>query len=332
MTHVFRLGPIAVDRRSTFVYAGVDGEGAVVSKTARTDAEGLRKIADVAKGQPLKCEPSLAKAGEPFGFEPAPLPDPVLSMRAALAYNLALGPKSGNPDPDVLGCFLTACEAFWRGRAWNLFEPEEAFPVIILAGDSQRACELAVLGSGGEEFGVALYDEPGSVARITRALKKGRTGDARQISALAITFDAHPPWAASAIDDAFRVPRLPVPLRVKDGHGSLAGRDDLIVGAAVLGAVARFVGVDAEASEADREEAEAMVTVGEESVTARIRYPTPEEMLRHHELIESEAETEPSSPSESARASEKTPRNAPCPCGSGKKYKKCHLGKEEGNA
>jgi uncharacterized protein YecA (UPF0149 family) len=49
-------------------------------------------------------------------------------------------------------------------------------------------------------------------------------------------------------------------------------------------------------------------------------------MLRHHELVE--VESEPQSTSEPVRSSEKALRNAPCPCGSGKKYKKCHLGKE----
>jgi hypothetical protein len=320
MVHVFRLGPITLDRRPTFVYAAVDEEGTTRSETARTDAQGLRKLADAAQGQPLRCEPSLAKAGKPFGFESAPLPEAILFVRAALAYGLALGPKSGNPDPDVLGCFLKACGAFWRGRAWNVFDPEDWFPVTISVGGSSRACELAVLGSGGEEFGVALYDEPGSVQRITRLLAERRMAEVRPISALAVTFDEQPPWAVSAIEDAFGLPRLPVPLRVKDGKGSLAGPDDLLAGAALLEAVARFVGVDVEESRAEgAEEAEATVEAGGQRVTAHVRYPTPEEMLRAHEMAGPEPKPE------LAPASAKTPRNAPCPCGSGLKYKKCHL-------
>lgn len=317
MVHVFRLGPIHINGHPAFVYAGFDERGALQPEVAHTDADGLRALAAAVEGQPLRCEPSLAKAGRPLGFEPAPLPEKALLLRATLAYGLGLGAGSGPPDPDVLIRFLVACATFWHARPWELFDSGDPLPVTLTLDGRARTGEASVLGGGGQEFGVALYDEPGSIQRIARLVDEGRIKESRCFSALAVTFDAEPKWAASAIEDAFGLPRLPVPLRAKGGKASLASTEDLLAAAALLEAVADLAGPE------DADDAEATVKAGDRTATAHVALL--EDTGHGGDDVEPELVPAPTAAPSRAR----TPRNAPCPCGSGRKYKKCHLAEDE---
>lgn len=54
------------------------------------------------------------------------------------------------------------------------------------------------------------------------------------------------------------------------------------------------------------------------------RYQKKQEEKRRREMVVSEDDAPiPDAPVEQARATEGPERNAPCSCGSGKKYKKC---------
>ena len=63
-----------------------------------------------------------------------------------------------------------------------------------------------------------------------------------------------------------------------------------------------------------------------------VRYIYRVELVRQDEparprpqrLVVSHGQDQGQAPPQRASASDKVPRNAPCPCGSGKKYKKCH--------
>jgi len=70
------------------------------------------------------------------------------------------------------------------------------------------------------------------------------------------------------------------------------------------------------------------VKQGEEQ--ARTRAPQPSRVQDNRAEVEEAGGQRPAggggagSASANQAVSEKVPRNAPCPCGSGKKYKKCH--------
>jgi hypothetical protein len=320
MIHVFRLGPLEVGGRKAHAYCGLDADGALIPpEITHTDAKGLGALAKRYAGQPIRCEPALAEAARPFGFESAPLPEAALLPRSTLAYGLALGPMAGRPKLDVLIRFLEACAAFWSARPWELLGSDDPVPAALTERGRTRHAEASVMGAGGQEFGIALYDEPGSIRRVAALVTAGRMKETRNVSALAVTFDEEPAWAATALDAAFGLPRLPVPIRVRRGKGGPATTEDLLDAAALLEAVAELSGPD------DAEHAEATVEAGGRAITARVALPDDEGDAIEDDLAEPMLVPEPIP----ATARSKTPRNAPCPCGSGRKYKKCHLAEEE---
>src|SRR6266545_2154520 len=305
MVHIFRLGPLEVGGRKAYAYCGLDADGALIPpEITHTDAKGLGALAKRYAGQPIRCEP--------------PLPESALLPRATLAYGLALGPMAGRPKMDVLVRFLEACAAFWNARPWELMESGEPIPVTLTEKGRTRHAEASVMGAGGQEFGVALYDEPGSIQRVSALMAEGRMKETRHVSALAVTFDEEPAWAAAALDDEFGLPRQPVPIRVRNGKGGPATTEDLLDAAALLEAVAELSGPD------DAKHAEVTVEAGGRAITARVALPD-EDGEPIEDLAEPMIVPEPTP----ATGRSKTPRNAPCPCGSGRKYKKCHLAEEE---
>ncbi len=284
-----------------------------------TDARGLGALAKRYAGQPIRCEPALAEAALPFGFEPAPLPEAALLPRATLAYGLALGPMAGRPQLDVPIRFLEACAAFWSARPWEPLGSDDPVPVALTERGRTRKAEASVMGAAGQEFGVALYDQPGSIRRVAALVTAGRMKETRGVSALAVTFDEEPAWAATALGAAFGLPRLPVPIRVRKGKGGPATTEELLDAAALLEAVAELAGPD------DAEHAEVTVEAGGRAITARVALPDDDDGDQIEDLAEPMLVPEPIP----ATGRSKTPRNAPCPCGSGRTYKKCHLAEEE---
>jgi len=320
MVHVFRLGPLEVGGRKAYAYCGLDGDGALIPpEIAHTDAKGIGALAKRYAGRSIRCEPALAEAARPFGFEPAPLPEAALLPRATLACGLALGPMAGRPQLDVLIRFLEACATFWSARPWELLGSDDPVPVALTERGRTRKAEASVMGAAGQEFGVALYDEPGSIRRVAALVTAGRMKETRGVSALAVTFDEEPVWAATALDAAFGLPRLPVPIRVRNGKGGPATTEELLDAAALLEAVAELSGAD------DAEHAEVTVEAGGRAITARVALPDDDGDAIEDDLAEPMLVPEPIP----ATGRSKTPRNAPCPCGSGRKYKKCHLAEEE---
>lgn len=320
MVHVFRLGPFKAGGRDAYAFAGVDESGALVRpEVAHTDQAGLSAIASRCGG-PLRCEPALAAAGKDFGFEPAELPEAAHRPRAMLTFSLALGlsPEVGRSGLGVMERLFEACAAFWKAAPWEFIGSDEPIRVSLSNGRA-RTAEASVLGAGGEEFGLALYDEPDSIQRVAEAVGAGRMEAAARVASTAVTFDSEPAWAAKVFEDALGLPRLPVPLRIRNGKASPAKVEELRGLVAVLEAVTALARSD------DLEPSVATVQVGGVKVTARVALPEDDEESEE-DLAEPMLVPEPVAP---ALRSERTPRNAPCPCGSGRKYKKCHLAEDE---
>jgi hypothetical protein len=319
MVHVFRLGPFQAGNRDAYAFGGIDEHGALVPpEVVHSEAEGLSAFAKRFATGPLRCEPSLAAAGRPLGFEPSDLPESALRPRAILAFGLALGPSAGRPDMFTFERFLDACATFWRAEPWEVIDSDLPIRVELTVGSKRRVSEASVMGGGGTEFGLALYDEPGSIDRVASAIEEGRMKEAGRVAAAAVTFDAEPTWAAKAFDDAFTLPRLPVPIRVRKGKPTSPTNEDLHALAAVLEAVAAMMaGEDLQLSEA---------SVEVDGCTATARVSLPDGLDDEYDVAQP---MEVPEPLPAASRSHKIPRNAPCPCGSGRKYKKCHLVEDE---
>jgi hypothetical protein len=319
MPHVFRLGPFTVGDRDAYAYAALDDDGAMLPPhVAHTDAEGLGALARELRG-PLRCESALRAAGEPFGFVAAELPAEALLPRAVLAYGLgnATSPKT-RPPLALLVRFFRACATFWGARPWDLVDSDDPVPVTLDEGGRRTVREGSILGGGGEEFGLALYDERGSIARVVAAVNRGDMRAAGQVSSVVVMLSEEPTWAASAFGDAFGLPRIPLVMRTLGRKSSSGSAADLLALTAALEAVTGMVGG------AGLAPAQATVEVEGASITARVglpEVPDQERDGREPMLV--------SAPVAAPHRSERIPRNAPCPCGSGRKYKKCHLGEDE---
>ena len=325
MLYLFRLGPIDVGGRASWLVAGVDGEGDLVSpQIDRAQSKALSALLKQHTGETFRCEPALAELAGSLGIAPAPLPRRVLEPRGVLAFALS-GPLQGAmPDRTVVRAFLGACARFWAVRPWERLDSVAAIPVVLQSGGRRLRREAAVLGSGGEEYGLALYDEPGSIARVADAVDAGRMAEARHIAAVAVTFEAEPTWAAAAIEDAFGLPLLPIALRLKKGRVVSPTSRELAEVAAALEAVAMLLAEDAPS---DADAAEVLVSAGEFQVKA-------EASLQREGLPELADPAEPMlmvEPASTLRR-DRIPRNATCPCGSGRKYKRCHLAEDEARA
>jgi len=323
MVHVFRLGPIDIGGRPSWCIGGVDGEGDLVRpEVGHSDKQALAAVAKRHAGEVLRCEPALADVARPLGFEPAPIPQGALVARAVLAYGIANGPSAGRPGLVAFLRFVKASAAFWAARPWELFGSDEALPVRLATGGAWQDRELSILGAGGQEFGVGLYDNPGSIDLVSGAMALGQTNAVRQVNALSATFDEEPAWAASAFADAFGLPRLPVALRVKKGKASVISTVELLQLAAVLEAAVELASDD---TPDDTCQVEVTVEAAGLQVIAHVGYPAEFDEPVDEDLAEPMLVPEPLP----VQHREKTPRNAPCPCGSGRKYKKCHLSEDE---
>lgn len=239
MVHVFRLGPLDVGGREAFAYAALSKGGPLVPPVVEhSDAKGLGTLAKRLAGRPFRCEPALAEAAQGLGLETAPLPEWALLPRAALAFGLALGPSGGRPIREVLQRFFEACVRYWDSEPWDLIGSDAPMSVSLTDGKRVRRIEGAVMGGRGGRFGFALYDAVGSIRAVAELLNRGLMKKAGAVASLSMTFNEEPAWAARAFEDAFGVPRLPLPMRVQNGKAGGPTAEELLDLAAVLEAVA----------------------------------------------------------------------------------------------
>ena len=85
------------------------------------------------------------------------------------------------------------------------------------------------MGAGGQEYGVALYDEPGSLDRLAKASQEGPRGQVHAIDAYGFTIDGGPAWVADAVAAAYGIRLVIVPIRVRGGRMRATTADELTV-------------------------------------------------------------------------------------------------------
>ena len=93
------------------------------------------------------------------------------------------------------------------------------------------------MGSGGGEYGIALYEERGSMEKLVRLHRAGRQKEVRQMKCIAVTFEPAPEFAAEALRSVIGVPVLPVPMLLERGEVvPLMGTHILLLAAALVAA------------------------------------------------------------------------------------------------
>lgn len=311
LLHAFRLGPLEFPEGDQFVYAALGDDGPVQPVFAPDDERGLRDLVAETGIGAVVCESALATAARKLGLRTGQLPPQVLRFRASLAMALALGPEATTVDARVLDELVGAFARFWKARTWERFDSDLAVPVKVAARGRLPAHEASVMGMGGEQFGLALYPGTGSVARMTRLVDEDRMDEVRQIESISVTFEDEPPFVRRAMKDAHGMPGFPMPLVVRRGEVRVASTADVQVLTAALDAFASMM--------PHRREGAGAAGEGVDRCEVTAAMPAPG----------STHPTVASPPPDLVRVRMRTPRNAPCPCGSGKKYKKCHLPEDE---
>jgi HD-like signal output (HDOD) protein len=242
--HAFRLGPLS---SGGYAYVALAEGGEPRVHEAPSDRAGLTALKSAAGGEPIACEPALADAGKGLGLESAPLPPGVLEVRALLAYELASGIPRAASKPDAIAEFLEGAAAFWRAKSWEVVGPEERLRVAFLEGHAEVDGELSVMGGDGMRLpGVALCDARGALEQLARLDGPARAEAAVELANLTIDLEREPEWAAEALDEGYRLARVPMATRKRGGAPAPMVTQDLLVSAALLQAVAAWTELDDE--------------------------------------------------------------------------------------
>ncbi len=275
MLYAIKLGPMETEDGPVSAYVGFTETGALRPVLALKDSDGLAQLAAQVQGHELRCERPLLRAGKPLGFATAPLPEWARFGRATLAFGLSGPGHVGSLE--IVECFLASVAAFCRAAPWRFWTDNDPLAVTI-STTAAKEYEACIMGAGGQEYGVALYEHKGAVKKIARLVDAGRMRDAANLGSLAVTLDDEPRWAAKAIGDAFGAECVPVPLRVSGGRPRPIDEEGLLTLAAALRAIA---GLDP-----DKLESACEVLVAGVRVSARVTAPEPQMALS--ELTEDE--------------------------------------------
>jgi hypothetical protein len=251
MLYAFKIGPLEVLDGTLNAYVGFTEKGPLEPLQATSDRDGLKRLGALAPGERLVCEPALAKAGRRLGFVAAPAPAWAAPMRAVMALRMALGEgvRIGE-DPEPLLQLLDAGAAYLRSEPWQFFDDEDPVTVSVTEGAPARDYACAVMGSAGQEFGVALYDDAEAIARLARLAEKGPAGEVMKVDSLGVTMSDEWDFAARAAEDAFGIPLAPAPMKLRGGDFQPMDAQDLLTLAAALRAVAALTPFCREASAA----------------------------------------------------------------------------------
>ncbi len=268
--YAFKLGPIdvGVDGR-THVYVAMTSEGEALPPVfGRRDAEGLESLARAHAGLKRYCESRLARAGAAHGFAARPIPDTINRFRAALALQMywASAEPGSTVMPEVTEALLDATAALIRAEPWEAWTNEEVF-TVHLEGAVRGTRELSVMGSGGSEFGFALFDRAGSVERVSMSGLPGGNVDVLIPDSLGVTLEDEPVWVTKAVKDVTGLPFVPDVMRVQRNTPRMGNTEELVLAAAVARALAL-------ARPAERE-VDVTLKIGDLQVRALMEVPLP---------------------------------------------------------
>ena len=287
---------------------------------------GRIRVADVTLAEPL------SGSGIPVVVAPVPELDAAFADLSAtiLARPTSAGPEftylgGGTIRPAAVARLFSAASILFRTAPWRRVEEHQIVRVDIPALEVDGAC-LSVIGGGGESFGLLIFrsiEAYHSFAGAVAASPSARPGGRRAV--LSLSFDRRkdvPPELLREIEK-HRWPvegskGYPVVISLDDGMTplQLTERDYRILVATTQAFLAFFVR-HGQLFATDEPEPVCESFTGDDDITVTLTAPYGTEELFDLDNVFDE------SPQTSRRP--RVGRNDPCPCGSGKKYKKCHL-------
>jgi hypothetical protein len=190
MRHAMKIGPLPLERGSAHAYVAF-GESGLDVAVESSDDKGLAALRRTCGQEPLVCEQSLAQVAAALELKVAELPPQVRAIKAALAVSFEHGPTLEPVGPELILELIDAAVAFEAAEPWHVFEPDE--PLSIRIDSAGRELEGCVLGAGGEEFGLALYHQAGSIDRVHAFVEEGRPEAARSVACTTMLLRSSPP-------------------------------------------------------------------------------------------------------------------------------------------
>ncbi len=242
MIYALRIGEIPLETGHAIAYLSVDEAGMVAPVIAESDEAGLREIVAAARGREVICEEALGRAARRLGLRAQPLPPWTRVPRAELATVLNLGANALEPAAMVaVSPALFAAAQLVELQPWSWLLNRDAIDFeISIPGRPPRTFEGCVMGAGGQEYGVALYDAPGSLARLAKASQRGQLADVHAIDAYGFTIDDGPAWVTDAVAEAFGIGLAITPIRLRGGRVRAPSLDDLTLMASAAAAAAHL--------------------------------------------------------------------------------------------
>ena len=301
----------------------------------------LIRVADAATAAEVRGE-----VGEALPVRVAPTPE----LDELLEHMIASMPASaeeepsyfawGHVSPAAVQKLFTACVSLFALKPWTVAADIQVIRMDIPALDVDGAC-ISVIGSLDECRGAVVFPSAEAFDRYLEAAASGAI-EAGSIQTgtetLALTFERAtelpPAMRREAMEHGWPVasPDAYPLVERRDPDGTprpLVERDVEIATACAL-ALAGFFARHAAVFESDVPvpTSESYFDDGDREV----RLTVPYEALADFDLAapgdpQMDTEVDPSQPAEPFRP--RVGRNEPCPCGSGRKYKKCHLAEDE---
>ncbi len=300
MRHVVKLGPLQFGQDSAHAYVafGQDGLDMVLEGS---DDEGIAALRRKCGAIPLVTEPALAKVAAAHGLKVAELPPPMVALKASLAVIVTHGPWLDAVHPTLVIELIEAAAAFEFAAPWKGGGLDGPLTIRL---DTGRTYEGLVVGASGEEVGLALYHQAGSVARVQAFIAAGRPEAAVELPSTTLFLTTESAFCVAAVHAMVKAKRAPLVVHVTPRGPTAARSDDVAAVIAALRAV---------------------------TALAAGRPPRGECREPAHRVV-AQAARATGTPAIARTSYANVGRNEPCPCGSGKKYKRCHLAEAEAAA
>lgn len=273
---------------------------------------------------------------------------PVPELDAAFAELCATAEREANPtylddgatSPAIVGRLFAAASRLFHAAPWRRISERQIIGVDIPAFDIHGAC-LSIIGAAGQSLGLLLFRSIADfMAFAVRAVRESDTDD--EIALRSLSFDRKKDLPPSLMRE-IREHRWPVAgnrayptlICLDDAMAPVqATEDDFRIMTACTQAFLSFFERHGDVFGTDEPEPAADVFTTDDEITVVLTAPphgldtlVDESLLEDEDDLVFDDELFEPLPIEILPV---VGRNDPCPCGSGKKYKKCHLDADRG--
>jgi hypothetical protein len=251
---------------TTNVYLKVADDGDVSPPVFNaSDEAGLRELIGTDDPGALTVEPTLVSAARSLGLVVQDPPEGARRSRAAIAVFMAWGQRGlASLGSEIALRMIHAATEFWNARPWTTWRDDQPL-AVTLTGTFESSYEGSVFGEREEGYGLALYDDRGSLRRLRLLQESGAHDEARRLAGVGVLLDDKPEYAVRALQSAAQVPKVPIPVRSGPEGAGVPRAEEAVSLIAALLAVAQL--------SSTARDVQIGVDVGEIAVTARVVAP-----------------------------------------------------------